>query len=178
MPEYAIEPNIISLFWLSDLGVAKPRQATDGSSQLQYQCCSTSGVTVRNQCSRRCSCRGNNVDCAELCKCGGEGNNCTSNTPPMIGEYLEDDWINANYEHLISNIWHSWFIHVVLLWQIIYLFMLYQKNVEWLPRCVNVLFLFSDTVSEWGGGDMQWKVARFCILILYHKVCVTLYYYY
>ena len=29
--------------------------------------------------------------CTELCKCGGEGDNCTNITPPMIGEDL-DDW--------------------------------------------------------------------------------------
>ncbi|XP_014665031.1 PREDICTED: uncharacterized protein LOC106807252 [Priapulus caudatus] len=45
----------------------------------------------KSKCSRRCSCRGNNVVCTELCKCGGEGDSCTNITPPMIGEDLEDD---------------------------------------------------------------------------------------
>jgi hypothetical protein len=45
----------------------------------------------KSKCSRRCSCRGNNVVCTELCKCGGEGDSCMNITPPMIGEDLEDD---------------------------------------------------------------------------------------
>ena len=49
----------------------------------------------KSKCSRRCSCRGNNVVCTELCKCGGEGDNCTNITPPMFGEDL-DDWSNDN----------------------------------------------------------------------------------
>ncbi len=47
-----------------------------------------------SKCSRRFSCRGNNVVCTELpvCKCGGEGDNCANITQPkLIGEDL-DDW--------------------------------------------------------------------------------------
>ena len=53
--------------------------------QLQSQCCSSSGVTMRkksSKCSRRYSCRGNNVDCAELSKFGG-GDSCNNITPPI-----------------------------------------------------------------------------------------------
>ena len=41
--------------------------------------------------------------CTELCKCGGEGDNCTNITPPMIGEDL-DDWSNANLVSSTSNV--------------------------------------------------------------------------
>ena len=43
-------------------------------------------------CSRRFSCRGNNVVCTELpvCKCGGEGDNCANITQSIIGEDLDD----------------------------------------------------------------------------------------
>ena len=70
--------------------------------QLWFQCCSSPGVTVRNQCSRKYLCRGNNVVCTELCKCGGKGDSCTIIRPPMIGEYLEDDLPMS----IGSTVWH------------------------------------------------------------------------
>ena len=42
--------------------------------------------------------------CTELYKCGGEGDIFMNITPPMIGEDLEDDENNDNYEHLIRNV--------------------------------------------------------------------------
>ena len=45
----------------------------------------------KSMCSRRCSCRGNNVVCTELCKSGGEGDSCMNVTPSLIGDDLEDD---------------------------------------------------------------------------------------
>ena len=76
----------------------------------------------KSKCSRRCSCRVNNVVCTELCKCGGEGDSCTNITPPMIGADLEDDWRNDNYRCSTSNI-DTWFIGVALSyhWKIIHL---------------------------------------------------------
>ena len=44
----------------------------------------------KSKCSRRCSCRGNNVVCTEPCKSGGEGDNCSNITPPMNGDDLDD----------------------------------------------------------------------------------------
>ncbi len=45
----------------------------------------------KSQCSKRCSCRSNNVVCTELCKCGGDVDNCMNIEPPVIGEDLEND---------------------------------------------------------------------------------------
>ena len=45
----------------------------------------------KSQCSKRCSCRSNNVVCTELCKCGRDVDNCMNIEPPVIGEDLEND---------------------------------------------------------------------------------------
>ena len=71
----------------------------------------------------------------------------------MIGEYLEDDWISENYEHLISNI----DIHDLYMWHFydkFYICSCFTKRKCWLAAsvCVNGGFLLADAVSEWWRG--------------------------
>ena len=76
------------------MGVEIPRpKASTGYFSLG---CTGSGLSAvrcnyeKSKCSRRLSCRGNNMVRTELCKCGKEGDTCANITQPMIGEDLDD----------------------------------------------------------------------------------------
>ena len=75
----------------------------------------------------------------------------------MIGEYLEDDWISENYEHLISNIdthdSYMWYFYDKL-----YICSCFTKRKCWLAASMCEWgFLLADAVSEWGrGGGGAW----------------------
>ena len=76
------------------MGVDIPRpKASTGSFSLG---CTSSGLSAvrcnyeKSKSSRRLSCRGDNVICTELCKCGKEAENCANIRQPMIDEDLDD----------------------------------------------------------------------------------------
>ena len=69
----------------SDIGVTTPRdKTTDGKlPQLRSPCCSSSGITMRNQSVQEgAHAEDHAVDHAELCKFGG-GDRCNNITPPI-----------------------------------------------------------------------------------------------
>ena len=61
--------------------------APESVLQLVRCNCGATNMESTNKCSRRCSCKSNNLVCTELCKCEADDESC-SNTQPIV---LEDD---------------------------------------------------------------------------------------
>ena len=73
----------------------------------------------------------------------------------MIGEYLEDDWINENYEHLISNIdtHDSYMWYFYMFYDKFYICSCFTKRKCWLAASVCEWGVLIGWGCEWMGGE-------------------------
>jgi len=70
--------------------LSKEAPAPDSVVQLIRCNCGSTNVDSTKKCSRRCSCRQNNLVCTELCHCAGD-DKCQNTEPIIIGEDIDDD---------------------------------------------------------------------------------------
>jgi hypothetical protein len=70
--------------------LTKEAPAPEAVLQLIRCNCGSSNIESTNKCSRRCSCRQNNLVCTELCNCAGD-DKCQNTEPIIIGHDIEVD---------------------------------------------------------------------------------------
>ena len=85
-------PDPLKLGWRQEDGRLLPvlsqvAPAPESVLQLVRCNCGATNMESTNKCSRRCSCKSNNLVCTELCKCEADDESC-SNAQPIV---LEDD---------------------------------------------------------------------------------------
>ena len=89
-------PNPLMLGWqmqhdkLMPL-LSKEAPAPEAVLQLIRCNCGSTNIDSANKCSRRCSCRQNNIVCTELCNCTGD-DTCQNTNPITDGQDIEEDW--------------------------------------------------------------------------------------
>lgn len=88
-------PNPLMLGWqmqhdkLMPL-LSKEAPAPEAVLQLIRCNCGSTNIDSANKCSRRCSCRQNNLVCTELCNCTGD-DTCQNTNPITDGQDIEED---------------------------------------------------------------------------------------